>query len=126
MPTEQSEISRLEQANALGLEYLRTVVLLNGGAILALLTFLGNSKVDASVQFTLRSVKTALLAFLVGIVAVLVGLIVSYTYTATPLEYRYHQFWNRWIVTLNAVLAIVSLGAFVLGVSCLILGATAQ
>ena len=125
MPTEQSEISRQEQATTLGLEYLRTVVLLNGGAILALLTFLGNSKLDAAVQFTLGSVKTALLAFLVGIVAILIGSIISYTYTATAPEYSSRKFWNKWIITRNTLLAMASLSAFVFGVSSLICGASA-
>ena len=123
MATEQSEISRLQQANTLGLEYLRTVVLLNGGAILALLTFMGNASDSAAIQFSLGSVQTAMLAFLFGIVVNLIALIVSYTFTATAPQQRYHQFWDRWIIALNAVMALTSLGAFVYGVIKLVLGA---
>ena len=125
MLSEQSEINRLQQANALGLEYLRTVVLLIGGAILALLTFMGNASQDAAIQFSIEAVKGSMIAFLVGIVAVLVALIVSYTYTATAPSEGYHKFWDGWIIPLNAVLAVVSLAAFVCGVIQLVVGAGA-
>lgn len=124
MSTEQSETSRLQQADILGLAYFRTAVLLNGGAILALLTFMGNARNNAAVQFSLGSVKTAMCAFLVGIVAMLLGLLISYSYTATAPGYRYRQFWDSNIIPANVFLAVVPLVAFVCGVMKLISGAT--
>ena len=124
MPNVQSEISRLDQAQALGLEYLRTTILLNGGAIFALLTFIGNATASAVIQFNLGNLKGSMWAFLVGIVSVLLGVIISYSYTATAPESYYSQFWNRHIVLLNTLLALISLSAFILGVASLILGAT--
>lgn len=123
MVNEQSEISRLQQVDTLGLEYFRTVVLLNGGAILALLTFMGNASDGAAVQFSLASVKAAMSAFLVGIVVMLIALIISYSYTATGPGYRYRDYWDKKIIAANAVLASVSLIAFVCGVANLISGA---
>ena len=123
MTTENSEISRLEQANSLGLEYVRTIVLLNGGAILALLSFIGQSSTDAAIQFDLSSVKCAMWSFLLGIVSILFGLIISYSYTATAPGWSYKEFWDARIIKFNSFLGIASLLAFVFGVASLIFGA---
>ncbi|MDP3960900.1 MAG: hypothetical protein Q8Q26_12735 [Pseudorhodobacter sp.] len=125
MATVQSEISRLEQANKLGLEFFKTAILLNGGAVLALLTFVGNISENSVVQFALTNIKVSMCFFLIGIASILLTLIVSYSYTATAPEFRYHQYWDRHIIPLNTVLGLVSLTAFVIGVSSLILGANA-
>jgi len=125
MASEQQEISRLEQANALGLQFLKTIILLNGGAILALLTFIGNSTANPAVQFDLANIKVAMWSFLAGISSMLVALLFSYSYTATAPEYGYHQFWDRHIIPVNSSLGFVSLACFIAGVSSLILGAKA-
>jgi hypothetical protein len=123
MASESSEISRLEEANRLGLVYLRTLVLLNGGAILALLTFLGNASTSPIVEFDLGSIKSSMVAFLVGITSMLLALLISYSYTATAPEYSWHKFWNMWIIRLNSGLGLGALIAFIVGVSILISGA---
>jgi hypothetical protein len=123
MASESSEISRLEEANRLGLAYLRTLVLLNGGAILALLTFLGSASTSPIVQFDLASIKCAMWAFLVGISLMLFALLISYSYTATAPEQSWRKFWDDRIITLNSVLGLGALIAFFVGVSSLILGA---
>jgi vacuolar-type H+-ATPase subunit I/STV1 len=125
MANEQSEDSRLEQANTLGLEFLRAIILLNGGAILSLLTFIGNASGNAAFQLNLDSVRTSMLAFLIGIVSVLFGLIVSYSYTATAPGYRWRVFWDKHLIKLNALLGLVSLMAFAFGVFSLIIGTEA-
>lgn len=123
---DQSEISRLEQANILGLEYFKAMILLNGGAIIALLTFIGNASDVAAIQFSLPYVRTALWFFLCGICSILVALIISYSYTATEHMALYHQFWDRFIIPTNCVLALISLASFVIGAASLILGAEAS
>lgn len=123
---DQSEISRLEQANVLGLEYLKAMILLNGGAIIALLTFIGNASDDAAIQFSLPHVRAALSFFLTGICSILLALILSYSYTATNPMASYHKFWNNYIIPTNCVLALISLAGFVIGAASLILGAQAN
>ena len=127
MPSEDTENSRLQRADALGLAFLRTIIILNAGAILAVLTFVGNATNDSQIVFEISSIRCAMRAFLIGIVSTLVGLIVSYSYTATAPEYRWHKFWDRHIILFNSSLAIVSVAAFSWGVCSLIAGSsTAQ
>ena len=125
MANEQSEDSRLEQANTLGLEFLKAIILLNGGAILSLLTFIGNASASAAFQLNLESVRISMLAFLVGIVSVLFGLLISYSYTATAPGDSWRVFWDRHLIKLNAILGLVSLMAFAIGVGSLIIGTEA-
>ena len=125
MPSEDSEISRMERADTLGLAFLRTIILLNGGAILSVLTFMGNVQEHSAIVFELRSIQCAMWAFLAGIVSILIGLVVSYSYTATAPEYCWHKFWDSWIIPLNSILAVVSIAAFVFGVGSLIFGSYA-
>lgn len=123
MLTESGEVSRLEQANILGLAFVRTIILLNGGGILALLTYLGNASSQTQVAISVSSIKCAMALFLTGIVSVLVGLMISYTYTASFPKNSYAQFWNRWIIPTNAALLLISLVAFALAVTVLLHGA---
>ena len=126
MANEQSEDSRLEQANTLGLEFLKAIILLNGAAILSLLTFIGNASGSAAFQLNLDSVRTSMWAFLVGIFAVLFGLLISYSYTATAPGYSWRVFWDRYLIKFNASLGLVSLIAFFIGVGSLIIGMEAN
>jgi hypothetical protein len=123
---ENSEISRLEQANTLGLAYLRTMVTLSGGAILALLTFIGSAQAQTAIHIPLLTIQISLACFLGAVVAPLLALLVSYSFTATAPESGYSHFWNRWIVPFNSVLAVTSLGAFALGVVLLLLGISSK
>jgi len=123
MNKDSAEISRLEQANVLGLAYLRTIVLLNGGAILAVLTLAGNAREDTLFFFSLASIKAAMWAFLIGITSVLIALLFSYSYTASAPETGWRNFWDQWIIRFNSVLALAAIVSFVFGVSMLIMGA---
>ncbi len=122
MSSENSEVSRLQRADALGLALVRTTILLNSGAILAVLTFAGNADDSRMIWFERGSIKCAMLSFLIGIASILLALIVSYSYTATAPQYCWHRFWDNWIIPFNVVLGISSVGAFLLGVGVLIAG----
>ena len=124
MSQSDREISRLEQANTLGLSYLRTMVTLNGGAILALLTYLGNSATTARFFIPLDTIKCSLASFLVALCSLLLALLISYTFTASSPETGWSKFWNDWIIPLNAFCALVSLFGFTVGSLVLVLGAT--
>ncbi|WP_170402736.1 hypothetical protein [Ruegeria arenilitoris] len=120
---EAGEVSRLEQANVLGLAYVRSIILLNAGGILALLTFLGNASAQTAVSISLSAIKLAMASFLAGISAILLALLVSYSFTASAPGTSYHKFWDKHIIATNTVLGIASLGIFVFGVASLIKGA---
>jgi hypothetical protein len=116
------EISRQERATSLGLAFLRSILLLNGGGILALLTFLGNASAQTMVTIPLQSIKWAMFCFLVAISTMMLGLLVSYAFTATTPGSKFSEFWNYHIVTLNSILGAVSLSAFIVALSILIVG----
>ena len=122
MSSENSEVSRLQRADALGLSLVRTTILLNSGAILAVLTFAGNADATRMIWFELGSIKCAMWSFLIGIVSILLALIFSYSYTATAPQYAWHKFWDDWIILFNSILSIVSVVSFVVGVAMLISG----
>lgn len=118
-----NENSRLEQANALGLAYLRAILLLNGGGILALLTFLGNASSQTMLTLPLGTIQDAMKLFLAAIASMMVSLLVSYSYTATSPNEYYRQFWDRHIIRLNFVCGLVALVCFLLAILSLVFGA---
>jgi hypothetical protein len=120
--SEGSEVSRLQRADALGLAFVRTTILLNSGAILAVLTFAGNADASRMIWFEFESIKSAMWSFLIGIASILLALIVSYSYTATAPQYAWHKFWDHWVIPFNVVLGLLSVGAFLFGVAVLISG----
>ena len=123
METENSRNSRFEQANTLGLAYLRSLIALNGGAILALLTFIGNASAQTFVTVPLNSIKCSMTAFLIGIASMLIGLLISYSYTAPAPDSKYKVFWDTKVIALNTFCGLVSLTSFISGVAILIAGA---
>lgn len=125
MTSKDSEVSRLARADALGLAFVRTTIILNSGAILAILTFAGNADAARMIWFEFESIKCAMRSFLLGIVSILLALIISCSYTATAPQYAWHKFWDKWIIRFNSFLGIVSVGAFVVGVGILISGSVA-
>ena len=121
---EAGEVSRLEQSNVLGLAFVRTMILLNAGGILALMTFIGNASAQTAVYLSLGAIKLAMLSFLVGIASILLALLISYSATASAPETSYSKFWNKRIIATNATLALISLGLFTFGVAVLLCGGT--
>ncbi|AGI69560.1 hypothetical protein OAN307_c41620 [Octadecabacter antarcticus 307] len=113
---------RFDRADQLGLAFMRTLILLNGGAILSVLTFLGNASSQTNVTIQTGCIISAMIAFLVAIVAVLLGLGVSYTFYAINEQSSWSQFWNNWIVPFNAVMGLTSLFGFTIGLVLLLLG----
>ncbi len=124
MSGESHELSRQDRANALGLAFLRSILLLNGGGILALLTFLGNASAQTVVTIPLATIKVAMVCFLVAIAAMMLGLLISYSFTAMPPETKFAKFWDRHIVRLNFYMGVVSWAAFIIAVLILVAGSS--
>lgn len=122
MSREPSEIARLEGANTLGLAFVKTVMLLNGGAMLAILSFIGNAQHNSPIILDVGYVKISMWLFLAGITSMLLALIFSYSYTASHPDTDWHQFWDKWIILLNFVCGLVSVLCFVGGVSYVVMG----
>lgn len=124
MSSENHELSRQDRANALGLAFLSSILLLNGGGILALLTFLGNASAQTVVTIPLATIKVAMVCFLVAIAAMMLGLLISYSFTAMPPETKFAKFWDRHIVRLNFYMGVVSWAAFIIAVLILVAGSS--
>ncbi|SEW28916.1 hypothetical protein SAMN04488515_2049 [Cognatiyoonia koreensis] len=89
MTSKEQKISNKDQVTTpiqdgiikdLSLLAFRTMVTLNGGAFLVLLTYLGNVDIShAPFELSVPKVKSALFFFLAGISATLIGIAVAYT-----------------------------------------------
>ena len=123
METDTSQQQRFERANTLGITYLRTMVILNGGAILALLTFIGNASAQSTVIISVGSIQVSICLFLIGIVTMMVSLVTSYVHEAVAPGSRVKYFLSKTVITINALCGLASLIFFVLGVSFIISGA---
>lgn len=125
MPTENEEIARISGAHELGLAFVRSSILINGGAFVVLLGYMTASSKTSLVVVSLGGIKVAMSCFLVGIVSVLLALATSYLYTAPNLDSRLKRWFDAKIIPLNFVLCLVSLSAFTIGVATLICSSSA-
>ncbi|WP_299726385.1 hypothetical protein [uncultured Tateyamaria sp.] len=119
---DESEISRLERADALGMSFVRTMIVLHGGALLALMTFLGNASAQTSITVKICVIKQAMTSFVVGICSILIALLISYTYTAAHPDTAWHRYWDRWVISVNAGMAIICIGSLIIGLVLLLSG----
>ncbi len=121
MPTsETSEIARLQAADQLGVTFAKTLITMNAGAILALLTFIAGAKNQSLFTFAVWALQYAMALFLGGIISILMALFVSYIFYAHPPESKTHQCLNKFIVVLNGVFACSSMALFAGGVILLL------
>ncbi|MFX0542195.1 hypothetical protein ACEWPM_010745 [Roseovarius sp. S4756] len=121
MPSsETSEIARIQAADQLGVTFAKTLITMNAGAILALLTFIAGAKNQSLFTFSVWSLQWAMALFLAGIVSILLALLVSYYFYAHPPESKTHQFLNKFIAVVNAFFAFSSTAFFVGGVILLL------
>ncbi len=121
--TDNQEISRLTDARELGLAFFKSLILLNSGAIVVLVTHMGTAKSDAAFSFSLIAIKFSMAAFLIGIVLILVSILISYVYTALSPAEKLKHWLDTKIIGTNAVLSLASLSCFVCGVAFLVFGA---
>jgi hypothetical protein len=79
-----------EQGNKYAVEAIKTLLLLNGGAALALLAFVGNkAKLDAVAAEVARFVANSIASFAIGALCAAIGFVLAYL---TQLQYGN----NRW------------------------------
>jgi len=121
--TVDQEISRLTDARELGLAFFKSLILLNSGAIVVLVTHMGTAKSDAAFRFNLNAIKSSMTVFLIGIVLIMTSLLISYIYTALSPYEKLKTWLDTKIIGTNAILALGSLSCFVAGVAILVFGA---
>jgi hypothetical protein len=117
---EQQDVERVKGAQELGLVFVRSIILLNGGAFAVLLAYMAGSSSASLVQFSLDGLQWAMVSFLAGIVLILTSLIISYVYTALNFLSPVRQWLDNKVIPANAILALLSLFAFAGGVATLI------
>ena len=121
MPTENEEIARISGAHELGLAFVRSSILINGGAFVVLIGYMATSTESSLIKFSLPGLKFAMTCFLIGVTSVMLALGISYVYTAPNSASPTKHWLDNKIIPTNAVLCMISLGAFCFGVISLIL-----
>ena len=114
------DIARIDGAHALGLAFVRSCILLNGGAFAILLAYMAGSTEQSLIKFTLFGLRLALSCFLASIILVLLALLLSYIYTALNFESPFRNWLDPKIIWFNALLCFLSLASFSTGVIALI------
>lgn len=111
----------IQAAREIGLYALKTIITLNSGAFVVLLTFIGNTAAQSKFSVPLGALKCAMLSFVFGITLAFVS--IAYTYAASqaaspyPRPQKKTDGWFLYIVTVIAGLALV---AFLIGVILLV------
>ena len=123
---EDPELARIKGAHELGLAFVRSPILLNGGAFAVLLAYMAAAHADALVIFQIEGLKRAVYALPFGIVSVMLALVISYAYTALNFQSHFRAWLDTKVIPTNLVLAIAPLSAFGFGVSTLIASAKLQ
>jgi hypothetical protein len=121
--SKSQEMDRFDRADNLGLSTAKVMITLNSGAIIAVLTFLGNASAQTQFSIALTHIKYSLALFLISMFAIIFGMATSYTYYASPPNGSYSKYLNKYIVPFNAVMMVVAVISFIIGVSIIISGA---
>jgi uncharacterized membrane protein YidH (DUF202 family) len=116
---------------ALSIELLKALLLINGGAAVSILAYLGNLASHASPAVYQRNMKNALLCFSVGVLTAAVTFLVAYLtqlrlYHEERARHERQQFptFHSIGITIGTILVIASAGAF--GAGCWIAASAFQ
>jgi hypothetical protein len=120
MPDKDFEIARLEASDRLGMMFARTIILLNGGAFVVLLAYLGGASEESQFSLSISGITRALYAFLLALAAMLIALLISYVRYAVPPQFSLGAWLSAKIVHVNFSMACVAVFGFVYGVIVLI------
>jgi len=121
MPTENEEIARISGAHELGLAFVRSSILINGGTFVVLIGYMATSTEVSLIKLSLGGLKFSLSCFLIVIVSVMSALGISYVYTAPNFESQAKHWLDNKMIPTNTMLCLISLAAFCAGVISLIL-----
>lgn len=119
----------LQNAREIGMMAIKTLVTLNSGAIVVLLTFVSNAGSQSAFTFNLQSIKVAFFLFLFGIVST--GLLIALAYGVALTSNPHTGTANVKVIPVSwespcyFFLAFLSLTGFAVGVLILALNVTA-
>lgn len=115
--------ANLQLIQSLGLYSIKTLVTLNSGSIVVMLTFLGNAAAQTRFTLDLSSIKIAMYFFLAGIsaAAIVVGLAYVDSFRMTPYDLNKGMD-DRKALAAYVGFSVLSFFAFVLGVLSVIFG----
>lgn len=108
-----------------GLIVLRTLVTLNSGAFVVLLTFIGNAAAQSKFMVPLGDLKIAMSLFLFGLLCTF--LVLAYTYVVSQTVSPYiaePKTTDGWYVPISATISVVSFLCFLAGVAVVVRGVT--
>ncbi len=115
--------SNVQVTRELGIFALKTIVTLNSGAFVVLLTFLGNAAAQTKFEVPLSNLRVALYCFLAGISVAF--LVVAYTYVISQNATPYRTATKRtdgWFVPIATSLTGLAFLAFLAGVTIAVTG----
>ena len=107
----------------LGILALKTLITLNSGAFVVLLTFIGNTAAQSKYLVPLCNLKLAMFSFLTGIAFSFI--VIAYTYVVSQKTSPYPkqaQKTDGWYVPITVIITALGFFCFVCGVSVVILG----
>lgn len=115
--------SGIQVTREIGVLALKTLITLNSGAFVVLLTFIGNAAAQSKFVVPLTNLKCAMTLFLLGIILSFV--VFGYTYvvsqTTTPYEPKKSKV-DDWFPMIAVGLTSLGLLSFILGVLQVIVG----
>lgn len=113
----------VQSVREVGLIVLRTLVTLNSGAFVVLLTFIGNTAAQSKFMVPLHDLKIAMSLFLFGLFCTF--LVLAYTYVMSQ---SVSPYWGRrkatdgWYVPISVTVSAVSFLCFISGVATVVRG----
>lgn len=112
----------VQATREVGIIALRTIITLNSGAFVVLLTFIGNTAAQSKFSVPLGALKCAMFSFLAGITLAFIS--IAYTYAASQAVSPYPKppkKFDGWFVYFVTVIAGLALIAFLAGVGIVII-----
>ncbi|WP_339106855.1 hypothetical protein [Roseovarius rhodophyticola] len=107
----------IQTTRELGLYAIKTMVTLNSGAFVVMLTFLGNAAAQTAFFLPLAAIKASLFCFLVGIVLALIVILTAYIVALTSNPYTGKAALPDWATYLGYFgFSFASVAAFIFGV----------
>jgi hypothetical protein len=97
---------------------IKTLMTLNSGAFIVLLTFIGNTAAQSQFTIPLNNLKYSLFFFLAGLCLTAIAIAVPYIHSqkATPYPAHAEQLSNTGLLLLMMVFPTLAFGAFIAGV----------
>lgn len=106
---QQYSLEMLRSVTTYGQEALKSAILINGSAAVALLAFIGNIWIKSTGQLSVHSITKAIVLFAFGVVTAAIG-----TGTTYVTQYCYSKKWEKTAILFHIVTIIVVLVAYAL------------